>query len=151
MEQPWTVREYFTWRLSNNSSRKWRFHSIKSMSKETFSISISAQLKKKGIVLISLFHIMTHCDSFWMQIETTQRFYDFMTQSKLCPVVATLNHAMVVDSAKFSRRYIGPPTRYYQCKNTYPNNRRILVCPTWPIPDPSFEFIYNAIIIQFSK
>ena len=113
-----------------------------------------------------------------MKIETIKRFYDHVTQSGLCPVVAASmksgppcfqcscsgytvpdygcpqcpdynSHAMVVDSAMSSGS-----VRYYQCKNTYPNDQRVLVCPNWNSvqADPlRFEYIYDAISIIFSK
>ena len=43
-------KESSSWRLFDNSSTKWRFNSIKSRSKVNILISISAQVKKQGIV-----------------------------------------------------------------------------------------------------
>ena len=82
-----------------------------------------------------------------------QRFYDFVTSSKLCPVIGAMRliprtnewetHAMVVDKA------IQDGTDwYFQCKNTYKKTPQVFVgnaSQKWPWKT------YDAIIISFDR
>ena len=75
-----------------------------------------------------------------------RRFYDFVTNSKLCPVIGAngSSHAMVVDKAiKHGRGW------YFQCKNTYKSRPRVLVGHVIPFSPESFP--YDAIIISFDR
>ena len=75
-----------------------------------------------------------------------QRFYDFVTDSKLCPVIGAnaSRHAMVVDKA------IQHGTGwYFQCKNTYKDRPKVLVGHVVPFSPESFP--YDAIIISFDR
>ena len=83
-----------------------------------------------------------------------QRFYNFVTNSKLCPVIGAMRlipktgnwdcHAMVVDKA------IQDGTDwYFQCKNTYKENPRVFVGHA---SHQSIEWkTYDAIIISFER
>ena len=75
-----------------------------------------------------------------------RRFYDFVTRTKLCPVIGAnaSSHAMVVDKA------IQHGTEwYFQCKNTYKSNPQVMVGHIVPFPPESFP--YDAIIISFDR
>lgn len=75
-----------------------------------------------------------------------RRFYNFVTSTKLCPVIGTnaSSHAMVVDNA------IQHGTGwYFQCKNTYKSNPQALVGHIIPFSPELFP--YDAIIISFDR
>ena len=82
-----------------------------------------------------------------------KKFYDFVTSSKLCPVIGAMKqnpktknwitHAMVVDKA------IQDGTDwYFQCKNTYKKTPQVFVgnaSQKWPWKT------FDAIIISFDR
>ena len=83
-----------------------------------------------------------------------QRFHDFVTSSKLCPVIGAMRkipginewetHAMVVDKA-----IPNGSDWYFQCKNTFKSNPQVFV------GHASHQSIvwktYDAIIISFAR
>ena len=83
-----------------------------------------------------------------------QRFYDFVTSSKLCPVIGAMkwipkikdwaSHAMVVDKAIPDGN-----DWYFQCKNTYKDTPQVFVGHA---SHKSIEWkTYDAIIISFDR
>ena len=75
-----------------------------------------------------------------------RRFYDFVSASKLCPVIGAngSSHAMVVDKAiQLGTRW------YFRCKNTYKSKPQVLVGHVIPFSPESFP--YDAIIISFDR
>ena len=83
-----------------------------------------------------------------------RRFYDFVNQSKLCPVIAAdplhtlCLHAMVVDKAiQYGTEW------YFQCKNTYKDTPKVFVAHlSTHLKGPLITYKpYEAIIISFDK
>ena len=75
-----------------------------------------------------------------------RRFYNFVKNSKLCPVIGAngSSHAMVVDKAiQYGTDW------YFQCKNTYKDNPQVFVGHV--IPFLPVSFTYDAIIISFDR
>lgn len=98
-------------------------------------------------VIIKQDYFNLYADYYQTSIDY-RRFYNFVTDSKLCPVIGAndSSHAMVVDKEiKHDAGY----GWYFQCKNTYKDNPQALVGHVIPF-SPEY-FPRDAIIISFDR
>ena len=96
------------------------------------------------IIKQEYFELYTECHTDY------QQFYDFVQQTKLCPVIRAEEiasnywHAMVVDKAIQHGSQC-----YFQCKNTYKAKPQVFV---GHLSLPKIEFTpFDAIVISFAR